>query len=59
MPFPPIPNTEQGLEAAGYVFEGTGKCRGCGEEIAWYRTPTGNRIPLEEGTLIPHPTSCR
>ena len=59
MPFPPIPNTEAALEAAGYVFEGTGKCRGCGEELAWYRTPSGHRIPLEEGTLEPHPTTCR
>ena len=59
MPKPTIPNTERGLEAAGYVYEGTGKCRGCGEEIAWYRTPTGGRIPLEEGTLEPHPTTCR
>jgi len=54
----PFPRTELELEKAGYEFEGTGKCRACGEELAWYRTPAGKRMPLEEGTLEPHWAKC-
>ncbi len=54
----PFPRTELELEKAGYVYEGTGKCRACACEIAWYRTPTGKRMPLEEGTLEPHWAKC-
>ena len=54
----PFPKTEQELEAAGYEYEGTGKCRDCAVEIAWYRTPAGKRMPLEEGTLEPHWAKC-
>lgn len=59
MPKLEIPNTETALEAAGYIYQNTSTCKGCGEEIAWYSTPTGGMIPLEEGTLDPHPTTCR
>lgn len=53
-----FPTTETGLKEAGYTFENTGTCRGCGAEIAWYRTPKGKAIPLDEGTLIPHWGTC-
>ena len=44
----------------GYKFAGRSKCRGenCGQEIAWYRTPQGKFIPLDEGTLEPHWATC-
>lgn len=53
-----FPKTEIELEQAGYEYEGSGKCRACGQEIAWYRTPAGKRMPLEEGTLEPHWAKC-
>jgi len=53
-----FPKTEMELEAAGYVFEGSGRCRACNQEIAWYRTPAGKRMPLDEGTLEPHWAAC-
>lgn len=54
----PFPRTEKELEAAGYVYENTGRCRACNQEIAWYRTPAGRRMPLEEGTMEPHWAKC-
>jgi hypothetical protein len=56
----PFPKTETELAAAGYVFENTSKCNGqtCGATIAWYRTPAGKRMPLDEGTLEPHWGTC-
>lgn len=53
-----FPTTEQGLAEAGYVFDNSGKCRGCGAELAWYKTPKGKSIPLDEGTLVPHWSTC-
>lgn len=54
----PFPKTETELSAAGYVFINTGHCRDCKAEIAWYRTPKNSSIPLEEGTLEPHWSTC-
>lgn len=53
-----FPTTETGLKEAGYVFDNSGKCKGCDAEIAWYRTPKGKNIPLDEGTLVPHWSTC-
>lgn len=53
-----FPTTETALKEAGYVFENTGRCRSCHAEIAWYRTPKGRMIPLNEGTLEPHWSTC-
>ena len=56
----PFPKTETELAEQGYKFEGTARCSGpnCHAEIAWYKTPRGKRIPLDEGTLEPHWSSC-
>jgi hypothetical protein len=56
----PFPKTEDELARAGYEYEGTRKCSGphCEQQIAWYRTPKGKRIPLNEGTLEPHWAKC-
>jgi len=56
----PFPKTEGELEQAGYEYEGTRKCSGrdCDQDIAWYRTPRGKRIPLDEGTLEVHWDNC-
>jgi hypothetical protein len=53
-----FPTTEQGLKDAGYSFEGAAKCKGCGAEIVWYRTPKGKMTPLDEGTLVSHFGTC-
>lgn len=53
-----FPTTEQGLKDAGYVYENSGKCKGCGADIAWYRTPKGKIAPLDEGTLVSHFGTC-
>ena len=55
-----FPKTEDELAKAGYTYEGTRECSGptCHQQIAWYRTPKGKRIPLEEGTLEPHFANC-
>jgi hypothetical protein len=54
----PFPRTDTELDAAGYKFAGTSKCRGCNQSIAWYLTPKGKRIPLDEGTLESHWATC-
>lgn len=54
----PFPKTEVDLEKAGYEYEGSGRCRACNAEISWYRTPNGKRIPLDEGTMEPHWSTC-
>ncbi len=53
-----FPKTETELKEQGYEFNGTGKCRACQAAIAWYRTPKGKSIPLDEGTLEPHWSTC-
>lgn len=56
----PIPNTEDGLAKAGYRYMKTEPCKGptCGATIAWYLTPKGKWMPLDEGTLEPHWVNC-
>jgi hypothetical protein len=56
----PFPTTEQGLAEAGYVYQRTERCKGptCDAMIAWYLTPKGKWMPLEEGTLEPHWAKC-
>ncbi len=54
----PFPRTEQGLAEAGYEYENSTKCKGCGADIAWFKTPRGKHIPLNEGTMEPHWSDC-
>lgn len=42
----PFPKTLDELHAAGYKFLNDSVCRGCGEEITWYETPNGKKIPM-------------
>lgn len=53
-----FPATETGLREQGYKFSGSGNCKSCKAELAWYETPNGKAIPLDEGTLLPHWTTC-
>ena len=56
----PFPKTESELAAAGYRFDRVERCKGrnCGVLLAFYFTPKGKRIPLEEGTLEVHFPKC-
>lgn len=42
----PLPTKKEDLEAAGYLFDNEGTCRGCGERIEWYITPAGKKMPM-------------
>ena len=42
----PFPRTFDEMKSAGYRFDNHSKCRGCGEEIEWWLTPTGKKIPM-------------
>lgn len=62
MPTGSLPNTRDGLEAAGYKFSTNGKCRGCPAQIQWFVTP-GKRwmpfdMPDEKGEFLNHWASC-
>jgi hypothetical protein len=58
--------TRADLEAAGYKFDPTDeeglsvpvKCRGCGAEIFWAKTPRGKRMPFDARTFEPHWATC-
>ena len=51
---PPLPETKEGLEAAGYVFDNEGVCRGCGEVVEWWVTNNGKRMPMSVVALDVH-----
>lgn len=55
-----FPKTEGELAAQGYRYMKTERCKGktCTATLAWYLTPKGHWIPLEEGTLEPHFANC-
>ena len=42
----PFPRTLNELKAAGYVWDNDADCRGCGDPIMWFRTPSGKKIPM-------------
>jgi hypothetical protein len=42
----PIPDTSDGLRAAGYQYKDKAHCRGCGAEIEWWITPNGHNMPI-------------
>lgn len=45
-----FPKTLNEMKAAGYKFENSAACKGCGEDIEWWTTPTGKKIPMNEMT---------
>lgn len=52
--------TDQDLRDAGYIYESRRRCYGqnCKQEIEMWRTPAGNLIPIDPGTMQPHWASC-
>lgn len=55
-----IPTTREGLIDAIYVYNGDGKCRGCGATVEWWETPKGKKMPFDEknGRYTPHWGTC-
>ena len=68
-----LPDTKEGLEAAGYLYDNDSTCRGCGDSIEWWITPNDKKMPMsvvtdkKDGGLfsperglrrIPHWTHC-
>lgn len=49
-----FPKTLNDMVPAGYTFDNSATCRGCGEDIEWWVTPTGKKIPMNE---MPHGSS--
>jgi hypothetical protein len=59
----PFPTTREGLKAAGYRFDNHAKCRGCRQDVEWYFTPKGKKMPFnlmpeDSSPAIAHWTTC-
>jgi hypothetical protein len=42
----PFPKDADALKAAGYKFDNDAVCRGCGDEIEWWISPSGKKMPM-------------
>lgn len=59
----PFPQTRDELIARGYKFSNHARCSGCNEEIEWFETPRGKKMPFDlmaDGTskAVTHFTTC-
>ena len=54
----PFPKTEEELVKAGYLYDNTGKCSGCGQIIEWWITPNQKRMPMDPGIMESHFSTC-
>ena len=59
----PFPKNCVELKNAGYVFDNDSTCRGCGDEIEWWKTPMGKSIPMNpmdkgDSPAIAHWSTC-
>ena len=41
-----FPKTLDEMKTSGYIFSDHGVCRGCGEDIEWWKKPRGRSIPM-------------
>lgn len=58
-PKPKFPDSFAGLVEAGYVYDSTTRCRGCGEKILFYITPVKKkRIPINADGRAAHFSTC-
>jgi len=58
-----FPKTLDELKARGYRFSGDGVCRGCGQDIEWWKTTRDKSIPMnimERGSdaAVAHWNTC-
>jgi hypothetical protein len=42
----PFPQTLKEMTEASYQFQDHAVCRGCGDDIEWWQTPNGKKIPM-------------
>ncbi len=59
----PFPQTFDGMKAAGYKFDAHARCRGCGQEIEFWLTPRGKKIPMDlmpngDSKAVSHFATC-
>ncbi len=54
------PKTVDEMTAQGYEHLNDSTCRSekCGEEISWWQTTNGKRIPMDKHTATPHWDTC-
>jgi hypothetical protein len=45
-----FPKTFDEMKAAGYKFDNDAECRGCGDAIEWWITPSGKKLPMNPMT---------
>lgn len=45
-----FPRTFDEMKAAGYTFSNDATCRGCGDDIEWWETPNGKKLPMNPMT---------
>jgi hypothetical protein len=56
-----LPDTREGLTAAGYEFDNESRCRKCGKQVEWWITPNDKRMPFivveikDESKTFPQP----
>ncbi len=58
-----LPQTRGLLLQRGYHFTGTNSCRGCGQMVEWYHTPSGknapfDRMPHDDSPAVSHFATC-
>jgi hypothetical protein len=59
----PFPQTREALIPAGYRFDNHAICRGCKEDIEWWFTPKGRKMPFnlmqkDDSPAVPHWSTC-
>lgn len=58
-----FPQSLDEMKSADYKFSGDGVCRGCGQDIEWWETPRGKKLPMDpmkQGSTpaVPHWQTC-
>lgn len=59
----PFPKTRDEMVGGGYKFSNHARCKSCVQEIEWWETPRGKKMPfnlMQEGAspAITHFTDC-
>lgn len=58
-----FPATRDEMVERGYVFSNHARCKGCQEEIEWWTTPRGKKMPFNlmlegKSEAVLHRTTC-
>lgn len=46
------------LRKSGYKYESASKCKKCGADIEWWKTPSQKLCPFDFGTATSHFATC-